>query len=575
MTGLRARRWISAVAVMAICVAAAAARAADTPPGYALATPHPLATAAGAEILDAGGNAFDAAVAVSAMLTVVAPQSTGIGGGGFFLLHRESDGVEVVVDGREVAPQAATATMFQDKKGVAIPKASLEGAKAAAIPGLPAVWQHVARKYGSKPLAQLLAPAIRAARDGHAIEAPKAAMVAQFAGHFSPAARAVFLPGGKPPAPETVLRQGDLAATLERVARDGRAGFYQGELAEKLVAGVREAGGVWTLDDLRLYRVVERKPLRFFFRDHRITAAPPPSAGGVTLAQAFAMLEARSWPPADPVQARHVLIEVMRRAYRDRQLLGDPDFVSIPLYRLLSREYLLPLARGIRADAATPSAPAAAPPAEGNNTAHFSIVDALGNRVAATETVNTEFGSGFMPPGTGVLLNNEMDDFAASLTASNAYGLVGSAANAIAPGKRPLSSMSPTFVEGPRGLLVIGSKGGSTIISQVLIGILGFVQGQGTQEIVSTPRVHHQYLPDRISFEPAALGDAEQAALRALGHELQARPEGWGNMQAVWWDRAGDRLEAASDPRGVGIGTVKVTRPPAAPAAGTREAGRP
>ena len=564
-----------ALAGMAVGLLAAVVDAADTPPGYALATPHPLATAAGAEILDGGGNAFDAAVAVSAMLTVVAPQSTGIGGGGFFLLHRESDGVAVLVDGREVAPQAATATMFQDRKGVAIPKASLEGAKAAAIPGLPAVWQHVAQKYGSKPLAQLLAPAIRAARDGHVIEAPKAAMIARFAGHFSPAAKAVFLPGGKPPAPETVLRQGDLAATLERVARDGRAGFYQGEVAETLVAGVREAGGVWTLDDLRLYRVVERKPLRFFFRDHRITAAPPPSAGGVTLAQALAMLEARSWPPADPLQARHELVEVMRRAYRDRQLLGDPDFVSMPLYRLLSREYLLPLARGIRADAATPSAPAPAPAAEGNNTAHFSIVDALGNRVAATETVNTEFGSGFMPPGTGVLLNNEMDDFAASLTASNAYGLMGSAANAIAAGKRPLSSMSPTFVEGPRGLLVIGSKGGSTIISQVLIGILGFVQGQGTHAIVSTPRVHHQYLPDRLSFEPAALGDAEQAALRALGHELLARPEGWGNMQAVWWDRAGDRLEAASDPRGVGTGTVKVTRPPAAPAAGAREAGRP
>lgn len=570
-----ARTRVPAVAGLALWLLAALAQAADTPPGYALATPHALATAAGAEILDEGGNAFDAAVAVSAMLTVVASQSTGIGGGGFFLLHREPDGVEVMVDGREVAPQAATATMFQDKKGVAIPKASLEGAKAAAIPGLPAVWQHLAQKYGSKPLARLLAPAIRVAREGFAIEPPKAAMLAEFAGHFSPAAKAVWLAGGKAPAAGAVIRQPDLAATLERVARDGRAGFYEGELAARLVAGVREAGGVWTPDDLRLYRVVERKPLRFFFRDHRITAAPPPSAGGVTLAQACAMLEARSWPPADGVQARHELVEVLRRAYRDRQLLGDPDFVSMPLYRLLSREYLLPLARGIRADAATPSAPPAPARAEGNNTAHFSIVDARGNRVAATETVNTEFGAGFMPPGTGVLLNNEMDDFAASLTASNAYGLVGSAANAIAPGKRPLSSMSPTFVEGPRGLLVIGSKGGSTIISQVLIGILGFVQGQDAQQIVSTPRVHHQYLPDRISFEPAALSDADQAALRALGHELVARPEGWGNMQAVWWDRAGDRLEAASDPRGVGTASVKVTRTPAVPAANRPEAGNP
>jgi gamma-glutamyltranspeptidase/glutathione hydrolase len=552
---------------------AAVAHAVGTPPGYALATPHPLATAAGAEILDEGGNAFDAAVAVSAMLTVVASQSTGIGGGGFFLLHREPDGLEVMVDAREVAPQGATATMFQDRKGVAIPKASLEGAKAAAIPGLPAAWQHVAQKYGSRPLARLLAPAIRVARDGYAIEAPKAAMLAE-QDHFSKAAAAIWLPGGQPPAAGTVIRQPDLAATLERVARDGSKGFYQGELAATLVAGVREAGGIWTLDDLRLYRVVERKPLRFFFRDYRITAAPPPSAGGVTLAQAFAMLEARGWPPADPVQARHELVEVLRRAYRDRQVLGDPDFVSMPLYRLLSREYLLPLARGIRRDAATPSEAAVPAAAEGNNTAHFSIVDALGNRVAATETVNTEFGSGFMPPGTGVLLNNEMDDFAASLAASNAYGLVGSAANAIAPGKRPLSSMAPTFVEGPRGLLVVGSKGGSTIISQVLLGILGFVQGQDAQQVVSAPRVHHQYLPDRIVFEPAALDEAEQAALRALGHQVLARPGGWGNMQAVWWDRAGDRLEAASDPRGVGAGSVKVTRPPL-PAAPEPKASRP
>jgi gamma-glutamyltranspeptidase/glutathione hydrolase len=569
-----ARRWMRAFAGMSAWLLATLAQAADTPPGYALATPHPLATAAGAEILDEGGNAFDAAVAVSAMLTVVASQSTGIGGGGFFLLHREPDGMEVMIDGREVAPQAATATMFQDKKGVAIPKASLEGAKAAAIPGLPAAWQHVAQKYGSKPLARLLAPAIRVAREGFAIEEPKARMLAE-TNHFSPAAKAVFLPGGTAPAAGSVIRQPDLAATLERVARDGRAGFYQGELAARLVEGVRQGGGVWTLDDLRLYRVVERKPLRFFFRDYRITAAPPPSAGGVTLAQALAMLEARNWPPADPVQARHELVEVMRRAYRDRLLLGDPDFVSMPLYRILSREYLLPLARAIRADAATPSAAPPPPAAEGNNTAHFSIVDARGNRVAATETVNTEFGSGFMPPGTGVLLNNEMDDFAASLAASNAYGLVGSAANAIAPGKRPLSSMSPTFVEGPRGLLVVGSKGGSTIISQVLLGILGFVQGQDAQQIVAAPRIHHQYLPDRIMFEPAALGEAEQAALRALGHALQARPQGWGNMQAVWWDRAGDGLEAASDPRGVGTGSVKITRAPAEPAAAAPEPGRP
>jgi gamma-glutamyltranspeptidase/glutathione hydrolase len=543
-----------------VCFGAGVVQAAELPPGYAVATPHPLATAAGVEILEDGGNAFDAAVAVSAAMTVVSSQSTGIGGGGFFLLHRESDGLQVFVDGREAAPLAATAAMFQDARGEAVRKASLEGPRAAAIPGLPAAWQHLASKYGSKPLARLLEPAIRIAREGHAIDAPKARMLAEDAGHFSPAARAVWLPGGKPPAAGTVIRQPDLAATLERVARGGRAGFYEGEFARTLVAAVRAGGGIWQLEDLRRYRVVERKPMQVFFRGYRLTLAPPPSAGGVTLAQALTMLEARAWPPADPVQAKHELVEVMRRAYRDRRLLGDPDFVSMALHRLLSREYLLPLARAIRGDAATPSEALAAPGQGGNNTAHFSILDAAGNRVAATETVNLEFGSGFMPPGTGVLLNNEMDDFAASLTASNAYGLVGSAANAIAPGKRPLSSMAPTFVEGPRGLLIVGSKGGSRIISQVLTGVLGFVEGQGARDLVAAPRIHHQHLPDRIDFEPGALSPEEQAALRALGHTLREVPTGWGLMQAVWWDKANDRLAAAADPRGVGTGAVRRTR---------------
>jgi gamma-glutamyltranspeptidase/glutathione hydrolase len=536
------------------------ARAADTPPGYAVATPHPLATAAGVEILEDGGNAFDAAVAVSAAMTVVSSQSTGIGGGGFFLLHRQSDGLQVFVDGREVAPLAATAAMFQDARGVAIRKASLQGPRAAAIPGLPAAWQHLAGRYGSKPLARLLAPAIRIARNGYAIDAPKARMLADDNGHLSPAARAVWLPGGKPPAAGTVIRQPDLAATLERVARAGRAGFYEGEFARTLVDAVRAGGGLWQLEDLRRYRVVERKPMQAFFRGYRLTLAPPQSAAGVTLAQALTMLEARAWPPPDPAQATHELAEAMRRAYRDRRLLGDPDFVSMPLHRLLSREYLLPLARGIRAGAATPSESLAAAGEGGNNTAHFSILDAAGNRVAATETVNTEFGSGFMPPGTGVLLNNEMDDFAASLTASNAYGLVGSAANRIAPVKRPLSSMAPTFVEGPRGLLIVGSKGGSRIISQVLTGVLGFVQGQGARDLVAAPRIHHQHLPDRIDFEPGALTPEVQAGLRARGHTLREVPGGWGLMQAVWWDKANDRLAAAADPRGVGTGAVQRTR---------------
>ena len=548
--------------LFAFCFTAvvAAKDAPSGPPGYAVASAHPLATQAGMEILERGGNAFDAAVAVSAVLAVVEPASSGIGGGGFWLLHRERDGFQTLVDGREMAPLAASADMYLDARGVADPKRSLNGALAAAIPGAPAAWAHLAQKYGSAPLGKLLAPAIRHAREGFPADAKLARQLPEARGRLSAAAAAAFLPEGAPPAMGALVRQPDLAATLERLAREGRKGFYEGPVADRLVAGVRAEGGLWVTEDLRRYRVVERKPLQFYFRGYRVTSAPPPSAGGVALGQALTMLEARGWPPADPVQARHQLVEVMRRAYRDRRLLGDPEFVGMPLQRLLSREYLLPLARGIRLDAATPSE--LLPPAgEGDHTSHFSILDAAGNRVAGTVTINTGFGSGFMPPGTGVLLNNEMDDFAASLTASNAYGLVGSPANAIAPGKRPLSSMSPAFVEGPRGLLILGTPGGSRIISMVLRSTLGFIHGMSAQEVVELPRYHHQHLPDQIEYEPGALTVDEQAGLNALGHRLRVMSRRFGDMHAVWWDKSGDVLQAASDPRGVGSAQLKRLRP--------------
>jgi gamma-glutamyltranspeptidase/glutathione hydrolase len=536
--------------------------AAGTPPGYALASAHPLATRAGAEILDAGGNAFDAAIAVSAALSVVEPQASAVGGGGFFLLHRQADGLQVLVDGREVAPLAATADMYLDKRGVADPKKSRVGALAAAIPGGPAAWVHIAGKYGSKPLPELLAPAIRYAREGFPADARFVKQLARVTERMSPAAAQVFMPGGKPPAEGALIRQPELAAVLELIAGQKRAGFYEGVNAERMVAAVRAAGGIWSAEDLSRYRVVERKPLSFFFRDHRIVSAPPPSSGGVILAQVLGMLEARSWPPADPVQAKHVLVEAMRRAYRDRRELGDPDFVFAPLYRLLSPEYLRPLAREIDPERATPSELQLAP-AEGAHTTHFSILDAQGNRVAGTETLNEYFGCGFMAPGTGILLNNEMDDFSAAPGASNAYELTGSVANAIAPGRRPLSSMAPTFVEGPRGLLILGTPGGSRIPSMVLLGTLAFVQGADAAQIVGLRRYHHQYLPDRIEYEPGALSEAEQSALKALGHTLRPVETGYGNMQAVWWDSA-DRLEAAADPRGAGAGVVKRLRAEAA-----------
>ena len=508
------------------------------------------------DILESGGNAFDAAVAISAALSVVEPYSSGIGGGGFWLLHRGSDGFESMLDGREVAPLAATPNMYLNTKGEADSKLSRDGALAAAIPGAPAAWVHLAKKYGTQPLPKLLAPAIRLARDGFPADARLAKMLALFGGRLTPAI-SPFAPDGKPAVETMMIRQPDKAATLDALAQQGRAGFYAGSVAQKLVDGVRTAGGIWTLEDLARYKIIERKPLTFYFRDHRIVSAPPPSAGGIALAQVFAMLEALAWPPADGAGAKHLLVESLRRAYRDRGFLGDPDFVDIPSYRLLSRDYALALAQGIKPGAATPSETLAVKP-DGDNTTHFSVLDQHGNRVAATLSINLPFGSGFIAPGTGVVLNNEMDDFSAAAGASNAYGLTGSNANAIRPGKRPLSSMSPTFVEGPHGLLILGTPGGSRIISMVLLGALGFTQGLDAQGIVNLPRYHHQYLPDQIEYEPKALNVEEQAALNALGHRLKQVPDGYGNMHAVWWDKNNHRLEAATDPRGIGAGRVKL-----------------
>ncbi len=538
--------------------------AGDKPPGNAVASAHPLATKAGLDILAAGGNAFDAAVAVTAAIAVVEPTGSGIGGGGFWLLHRAADRFETMVDGREVAPFAATATMYQDAEGRAIDKASRDGALAAGIPGEPAALVYLARKYGRLPLAKSLAPAIALARDGFAADAKLVKAIEQHQGRFSPAARAVFLPGGKVPALGQKLRQADLAKVIQRIADQGLTGFYAGETAKRLLAGVREAGGIWSADDLHRYTVVEREPVVTWFRDYRLVSAPPPSAGGLALIETLQQLEAIGWSDVGDGVGKHLVVEALRRAYRDRAAyLGDPDFVRIPMARLASRSYALELAKGIVRDRATPSAtlpPAPTGAPGGTDTSHFSVLDADGNRVAATMSINLPFGSAYMAPGTGVLLNDEMDDFAASTTASNAYGLIGSEANLVAPHKRPLSTMSPTFVEGPNGVLVLGTPGGSRIATMVLLGVLNFVNGADAQAIVAAPRYHHQYLPDVVQYEPGAFSSEEVERLRAMGHELQPLDSGYGNLQAVLWRPVSDTLEAAADPRAVGSGEVRLPK---------------
>lgn len=537
-----------------------AAPAEPTPPGYACATAHPLATQACMQTLADGGNAFDAAVAASAALAVVEPTGSGLGGGGFWLLHRASDRHEVFVDGRETAPARAARDMYVGADGRPDDRLSRYGVLAAAIPGEPAALEHIARRYGSKTLAELLQPAIAYARDGFAVDAKLArAIVAQQA-QLSWAAKKVFTPDELPLAEGALLRQPDLAWTLEQLAKHGRRGFYDGEVAQRLLQAMERTGGLWSAEDLRRYGVVERAPVVTHFRGYRLVSAPPPSAGGVALAEVFQQLEVLGWRDDGSVAAQHLLIEALRRAYRDRAAyLGDPDFVPIPMQRLTGRSRAIRLASTIAPDRATPSASLEPAPltAEGTDTTHLSVLDAQGNRVAATLSINLPFGSGFMAPGTGVLLNDEMDDFASGVGVANAYGLVGSEANAIAPRKRPLSSMTPTFVEGPRGLLVIGTPGGSRIITMVIQGILGWIGGLDADAIVARPRLHHQYLPDVVQVEPGFEGDTN--ALAALGHAVQPADQRWGNLQVVTWDPQRDRLQAASDPRGVGV--AQVTRP--------------
>ncbi len=548
-------------------VLGATAWAEGRPPAAAVASAHPLATQAGMEILEQGGNAFDAAVAVTAALAVVEPYSSGLGGGGFWLLHRAEDGKEVFLDGRETAPSAAHRDMFLSEDGQVIPGLSINGPLSAGIPGVPAALDHLARHYGRLPLAVSLAPAIRLAREGFPVDGHYrrlATFRAEVMRYYPETAR-LFLLEGEPPPLGHVIRQPELARVLQAIARHGRDGFYRGWVAERLVDGVRQAGGIWSLDDLAAYRVKEREPLRGSYRGIRLTLAPPPSSGGVallTLLNILAPFDLEAMAEADRV---HLLVEAMRRVYRDRaQYLGDADFVEIPLARLTHPWYAAGLRAGISLRRATPSEWLPGPdelPEEGPHTTHFSILDGEGNRVAATVTINYPFGSGFVPPGTGVLLNDEMDDFSAKPGVPNAYGLVGAEANAIAPGKRPLSSMSPTFVDDGERLGILGTPGGSRIITMVLLGILDYAAGRDPQDWVARPRFHHQYLPDAIQYEPGALSETLIQTLKDRGHSVQALGGRYGNMQAILWDRRTDRVTAASDPRGVGEAVVRRLEP--------------
>ncbi|KTD18190.1 gamma-glutamyltransferase [Legionella jordanis] len=532
------------------------------PPGYAVATAHPLATNAGLEILAAGGNAFDAAVAVSAVLAVVEPYHSGLGGGGFWLLHLEREQQDILVDGREVAPLAAHKDMFLDANGKPVPGLSLNGGLAAAIPGEPAALSYIAKHYGRLPLATTLAPAIRLAENGFIVDeqfhyfstmADRLSMLKRF-----PATAAVFLNKGKPYEIGQRLKQPDLANTLKLLANQGHDGFYRGKVAEQLVKAVADAGGVWSLNDLAQYQVKLRTPLHASYHNVLITTAPPPSGGGVALITMLNILSPYPLEQFTEAKRVHFITEAMRLAYWQRERIGDPDFSEVPLEQLLSAENAGKLRQYIREDKATASIklPKKSAISEPQHTTHISILDKEGNRVSATMTVNFIFGSSVVAAGTGVLLNDEMDDFSSKVGEKNVFGVVGSQKNSIAPGKRPVSSMTPTFLETPNRLAIVGTPGGSRIPTMILLATLVFEQFKGAISMVSAMRFHHQYLPDVLQFEPETFSPAVQEELKRMGYQLMALTEYFGDMQAISWDKNNNVLTAASDPRHMGLAAV-------------------
>jgi gamma-glutamyltranspeptidase/glutathione hydrolase len=487
----------------------------------------------GVEVLQRGGNAVDAAVAVGFALAVTYPKAGNLGGGGFMVIHEPGRG-PVAIDYRETAPQATGRDVFLDAMGEADPRKSRDSGLGVGVPGTVAGLAMAHRLFGSGrfALAELIAPAVRLAREGIPVEEETAdslksdrvtARLARW-----PSTAKIFFRGGAALKEGDRLVQADLAATLERIAREGPPGFYVGPVADRIVAAVREAGGRMTGTDLEYYMPVVRHPVRGTYRGYEIVSMPPPSSGGVHLVQMLNILEGydlRALGPGSP-GALHLMIEAMRRAYADRALfLGDPESVKVPVKGLTGKGYAAKLRADIDAVRARPSSDIRlgqpAPP-EGDNTTHYSVIDHRGNAVANTYTLNLSYGLGLVAEGTGVLLNNELDDFAAKPHAPNAYGLVGFDANAPGPGKRPLSSMTPTVVlKGGRPVLVTGSPGGSRIITAVLNVIVNIIDhGMTVAQAASFPRVHHQWLPDRVFVEPG-LPPATIQALEARGHAVE------------------------------------------------------
>ena len=542
--------------------------------GGMVSTTDRVASEVGAEVLRRGGNAVDAAVATHFALAVVNPEAGNIGGGGF-LVVRMADGTTAALDFREKAPLKSTRNMFLDAQGNLTDK-SLVGHLAAGVPGSVAGMWEAHRRFGSLPWAELVQPAANLA-EGIVVHERLGQSLRSYEERFRrfPSTARVFLPGGRVPRVGDRLEQKDLAETFRRIARDGKDGFYRGRTAELVEAEMRRGGGIMTREDLARYEAKWRDPVRFGYRGYEVISMPPPSSGGATMAEILNVLEGydlRALGYLSPAHV-HLFTEATRRAYADRNAyLADPDFVPQPTARMASDAYAAERRASVRRDRATPSAEVrpglgevpVARRAEGTHTTHYSIVDGQGNAVAVTTTINSLYGNLVVVEGAGFFLNNEMDDFAAKPGTANQFGLVQGEANAIQPGKRMLSAMTPTIVLDPSGRvrLVTGTPGGSTIITtvaQIVSNVVDF--GMDAATSMAAPRLHHQHLPDTLRYERNGLDSATVAALRAMGHAVAERGGYQGDVQNIVV-LADGTLSGVSDPRrgGAAVGVAEVRR---------------
>jgi gamma-glutamyltranspeptidase/glutathione hydrolase len=555
-----------------VCIFAAAAinqaRAADPAPVAAthgmVVTAQHLASDIGADILRRGGNAVDAAVAVGYALAVVYPAAGNIGGGGFMTL-RLADGKTSFFDFREKAPMAATANMFQDAQGKIIPGLSVTSWLSTGVPGSALGLETAREKYGTLPRQALLAPAIKLADEGFTITQGDEQILGLMANYLSkdPATAAIFLKGGHSLMPGDRLVQKDLAHSLSLISQEGpEAALYHGPIGAKIVAASKASGGIITAADFARYKVRELAPVECDYRGYHVISAPPPSSGGVTLCEMVGILQgydlhAMGFHSAAEI---HVLVETMRHAFRDRNnRLGDPDFVNNPVRQLISADYAAAVRKEIDPEKATPSAslPSPAPDPEGSNTTHFSIVDAKGNAVSVTYTLNNWFGSGHVAPGTGIVMNDEMDDFSSKPRAPNKFGLIQGQNDAIAPGKTPLSSMTPTIItKDGKLVMVVGSPGGSRIITIVLEAIINVIDhGMTVQEAIDAPRVHQQYLPDTVLLERAALSPDTRRMLEQDGYHF-TDGQHWGVAEAILAGAPAIVAPTGDDETALPLGTI-------------------